>query len=76
MMDTYGHLTPGQEADAVAKMEAFAARIDEALQATGMADVKPELQHERQQSGRETMPESASRCNEPGAAEPDAGPTE
>ncbi len=57
-MDTYGHLVPGQEADAVARLRGLMAPAD-ALQTTGTDDsaVEPRIgaQHWAQQSRRETL---------------------
>ena len=58
-------------------MDAFASRIDEALQATSPAQTNGEgAQRQAQRSGGETMPGTASACDEEGATEPDAGPKE
>ena len=48
-MDTYGHLFPGQEADAVAKMPGMFGSDPEALAATGTDSVLPA--NRQQQSG-------------------------
>ena len=64
-MDTYGHLVPGQEADAVARLRGLMAPAD-ALQATGTNDsaVEPRIgaQHWAQQSRRETLRPAATGC--------------
>jgi len=65
-MDTYGHLVPGQEADAVARLRGLMAPAD-ALQATGTDDsaVEPRIgaQHWAQQSRRETLRPAATECS-------------
>ena len=57
-MDTYGHLFPGQEADAVGRMREMLVAPPEAMRATGTdgvaADASRGAQHQAQQSGRET----------------------
>ena len=57
-MDTYGHLFPGQEADAVGRMREMFTDPPQALRATGTDDVAADsqkgAQHDAQQSGRET----------------------
>ena len=64
-MDTYGHLFPGQEADAVDQLRKMLAVPPEALQATGTdnatADTPQSAQHQAQQSGRETQRSHATR---------------
>ena len=68
-MDTYGHLFPGQEADAVARMrDVFAVDLPEAGRATG-TDNQPGKASCRalqlaQQSGRETLPSAATPCDQ------------
>ena len=56
-MDTYGHLFPGQEADAVGRMREMLVAPPEAMRATGTdgaaADSARGAQHQAQQSGRE-----------------------
>jgi len=59
-MDTYGHLFPGREADAVARVRDMMARPTEALEATGTDDVAvsndnqgaANAQHTARESGR------------------------
>ncbi len=65
-MDTYGHLFPGQEADAIGRLQSMLTKPTPtpALQATGTEDFQPEsAQHSAQQlaqhSGRETVPDDA-----------------
>ncbi len=48
-MDTYGHLFPGQEADAVAKLPGMMADEPQALAATGTDDAISERGHQRGQ---------------------------
>ena len=67
-MDTYGHLFPGQEADAVGQMRDMFTDPPEALRATGTDDVAADAsmaaQHQAQQSGRETGRMDAIACDE------------
>ena len=68
-MDTYGHLFPGQEADAVAKLRGMMITDPpQAMQATGTDDLalfaSEGAQRQAQQSARETGQSSASRCEE------------
>ena len=74
-MDTYGHLFPGQEADAVARLrsmltEAADSLPPEALRATGTDDLPidgPEgAQHMAQHSQRERGQTAASPCDDQG----------
>ena len=64
IMDTHGHLVPGQEADAVARMRDMMTPAD-AQQATGTDDstvlLETGAQHWAQQSGRETLRPVAAR---------------
>ena len=64
-MDTYGHLFPGQEADAVARMREMPVAPPEALRATGTdnaaADIKETAQRQAQ---RETRRTGVTRCGE------------
>ncbi len=69
-MDTYGHLFPGQEADAVARMRDMLTPLAEALKATGTDDAAAEApkgaQRVAQRSARDTVRNStrdAMRCN-------------
>jgi len=67
-MDTYGHLFPGQEADAVAQMRHFLiADQPEALRATGTDDAAAKAPNQRaayaQQLGRETQQSGATSCD-------------
>jgi hypothetical protein len=65
-MDAYGHLFPGQEADAVGRTREMLAGPPETLRATGTddaaANVPTGAQQQAQQSGRETMRASATGC--------------
>ena len=69
-MDTYGHLFPGQEADAVARMrDVFAVDLPEAGRATG-TDNQPGKASCRalqlaQQSGRVALRSAATPCDQP-----------
>ena len=66
-MDAYGHLTPGQEADAIGRMREMFAPLPEALRATGTdnatADTPKGAQHQAQHSGRETLRSAATGCD-------------
>ena len=63
-MDTYGHLFPGQEADAVANFPDMLSVGPEALRATGTDDaVAANVPVKRQQSGRETSLGDAAGCD-------------
>ena len=76
-MDTYGHLFPGQEADAVGRLRDFlGVPLADALLATGTDDQPQELpQSALQQSERETVPEGAKQCpNASGGPENDTSP--
>jgi len=76
-MDTYGHLFPGQEADAVDRLRDFlGVPLADALRATGTDDQPQESPqsalHYAQQSERETVPEGAKQCaNASGGPEDD-----
>ena len=59
-MDTYGHLFPGQEADAVASLDQFFPNTPEGQSATGTDGY---AQHEAQQLGRDTVQYDATPCN-------------
>jgi len=66
-MDTYGHLFPGQEADAVRRMrEMFNRPSHHVLRATGTDDANAgtpnSAQHLAQHSGRETVQRGANAC--------------
>ena len=68
-MDTYGHLFPGQEADAVFQMrEMLNYDSPEALKATGTYNdsrlATPHAQHQAQQLGRETRRKGATEGDE------------
>jgi len=67
-MDTYGHLFPGQEADAVGQMRDMFTDPPEALRATGTddaaADTLTGAQRQAQQSQRETRRMGATACDE------------
>ena len=74
-MDTYGHLFPGQEADAVAQLRDML--VDhhsepEALRATGTdshaADSQQGAQRQAQRAGRETPLLPATGCEQPQCA--------
>ena len=43
-MDTYGHIFPGQETEAVGRLEGFMGPRDERLAATGTMDAVPNAQ--------------------------------
>jgi integrase len=60
-MDTYGHLFPGQEAEAVAQFSKMMAGDCGALMATGTVDsaAKPTAQRHAQQLGRDSLPSNA-----------------
>jgi len=67
-MDTYGHLFPGQEAEAVSRMRTLLTTdLPETHQSTGTDDlpvVEPmKAQRRAQQSGRETGQTAARECN-------------
>mgnify|MGYP002625662359 FL=1 len=68
-MDTYGHLFPGQEADAVARLRCFLGKpFAEALRATGTDDSFPgspaaHMQRSVQQSGCESVRSDTTVCN-------------
>jgi|GEM_PF-1811556 len=72
-MDTYGHLFPGQEADAVGRMREMLVAPPEAMRATGTdgaaADSARGAQHQAQQSERETVRRGATGGDE-GAKSP------
>ncbi len=70
-MDTYGHLFPGQEADAVDRLRDWmAGDRPEALQATGtdnraiLDEERPRRAAHMQRAGRETGQNGARRCEE------------
>ena len=54
-MDAYGHLTPGQEADAIGRMREMFAPLPEALRATGTDNATADTLKGAQHSGRETL---------------------
>lgn len=68
-MDTYGHLFPGQEADAVARLSNVFNGPPMPLKATGTdgraVDAFDKAQRIAQRAGRETTPDGASECDEP-----------
>lgn len=72
-MDTYGHLFPGQEADAVARMRDMLVEDTDAaemLRATGTNDPTADrAQQLAQQLGRETERSGATRCEMDGGDE-------
>jgi len=69
-MDTYGHLFPGSEADAVVKMSDMLAGPPEALRATGTDHTTAEIaQRQAQRAGRDRGRQRAMDC-----AGPDEGP--
>lgn len=55
-MDTYGHLFPGQEAEAIGRLRKFMGSTSDALSATGTEDLKPESRS----AGRSAL--AAKRC--------------
>ena len=65
-MDTYGHLFPGQEAEALRRMRQMLLDPPEILRATGTSDQATEAPHSAQrlaqQTTRETLRSAASRC--------------
>ena len=67
-MDTYGHLFPGQEADAVAQLGYLLAGPPEALRATGTdnatADTPNGAQRQTQRAGREYRQSGARGCDD------------
>jgi hypothetical protein len=64
-MDTYGHLCPGQEADAVARLHAMMDDPPAPLAATGTDDLTANgAQHRAQHSGRETWQAVAMGCDQ------------
>jgi hypothetical protein len=65
-MDTYGHLFPGQEADAVGRLKGWLANAKtEALQATGTHDPAPEARSAwRSARDAEGCVQGARRCDE------------
>jgi hypothetical protein len=67
-MDTYGHLFPGQEIDAVSRMRDLMIGPTESLKATGTDDfsIKPltKAQRQAQQSGRERQQSDATGCDD------------
>ena len=77
-MDTYGHLFPGQEADAIAKVQDLITAPLEALRATGTDDVgtggEAEAQRQAQHSGRGSRRHGASECDEKTATQDDNSP--
>ena len=66
-IDTYGHLFPGQEADAVDRMRDMFTGPPETLRATGTddaaADTPKGAQRQAQQSGREMGRQRATACD-------------
>jgi integrase len=69
-MDTYGHLFPGQEIDAVSRMRDIMIGPPESLRATGTDNqsAKPltKAQRQAQQSGRERQQSGATDCDDKG----------
>jgi len=67
-MDTYGHLFPGQEADAVARLGDMLATPPKAMQATGTDDLaagsREGAQRLAQRAGRGILQAVAAACNE------------
>ncbi len=67
-MDTYGHLFPGQEADAVGRMHELMFDSSQTLKATGTDNTTANSLDSRaahaQQSGRQSMQKRAATCNE------------
>ena len=65
-MDTYGHLFPGQEAEAHRRMRPMLVDPPEILRATGTSDQAAgapySAQRLAQQTARETLRSAASRC--------------
>ena len=68
--DTYGHLFPGQEADAVGQMQEIMAGPPEVLAATGTdhaaVDTPKGAQRRAQHTGRESLLSVADRCKSEG----------
>jgi integrase len=67
-MDTYGHLFPGQEADAVGRMREMLIAPPKALRATGTdnaaANTLNSAQRQAQRAGRESRQSGASGCDD------------
>ncbi len=67
-MDTYGHLFPGQEADAVGRMREMLIAPAKALRATGTdnaaADIPNGAQRQAQRAGRESGQSGARGCDD------------
>ena len=70
-MDTYGHLFPGQEADAVARLRQMLVDPPEALRATGTDNqtVPKGAQRQAQRAERETRRQAAKGCERQSNAE-------
>ena len=68
IMDTYGHLLPSQESDAVGRLWRVQENPPESLQATGTGDSSPNTRdgalHYAQQSRRELVRNDAKECDE------------
>lgn len=69
-MDTYGHLFPGQEAEAVARVQQFFGRSETAeARATGttgaQVNAAPSAQQQAQQLGRDLVQGDATQCEQP-----------
>ena len=66
-MDTYGHLFPGQEADAVTRLDDLLPALTDALKADGTDDPaggRPDkAQRKAQHSGRENLQGRATGCD-------------
>ncbi len=65
-MDTYGHLFPGQEADAVGRLWEMLGDPADALRATGTDDQAAEPPGHAQRAGRETPRLAATGCEQEG----------
>ena len=61
-MDTYGHLFPGQEDEAVTKLQDVMGTAFATLAATGTDDERLPAQAQTQCAGREAAPEGATAC--------------
>ena len=67
-MDTWGHLFPGQEADAVDRLRHMLVddrSTPESLRATGTTDRPEFAQRQAQRAGRETLRSAATPCHQP-----------
>ncbi len=65
-MDTYGHLFPGQEAEAISRMRQLLGTPRDSMEATGTDDAaansRNQAQRQAQQTGRKTLHGIASGC--------------